>query len=184
MIKFKEIFNDVYRIFPEVHSDERGFFSEDYNKNKFSEIGISDDFVQDNISLSSKKFTVRGLHFQKKPFQQSKLLKVLEGSIFDVFVDLRKASKTYKKFDTVELSEEDGWIYIPEGYAHGFCTLKDNTKVLYKVNQFYDQDSDSGIIYNDSSFNISWPCEENNIVISEKDKKLLNFNKLEDLLDF
>jgi len=184
LIKFKEILKGVYRVFPEKHIDERGNFSEDYNKNKFSEIGILDDFVQDNISLSLKKFTVRGLHFQKKPFQQSKLIKVLEGSIFDVFIDLRKSSQTYKEVGTVELSKDDGWIYIPEGFAHGFCTLTENTKVLYKVNQFYDQESDSGIIYNDPSFNIKWPCVEKDMIISEKDKKLLSYSELEELLDF
>ena len=177
------IFSDVMRVEPIIHSDERGSFSEDYNFKEFSKIGIEDKFLQDNISLSLKRNTIRGMHFQKKPFSQSKLVKVLSGSIFDVFIDLRKQSSTCQKYGSVTLGNGEGWLYIPEGFAHGFCTLEDDTKVLYKVNKAYNSDSDSGIIYNDPFFSINWPLSTNSTILSKKDKNLSSWEDIKDKVD-
>lgn len=177
------IFSDVLRVEPTIHSDERGSFSEDYNYEEFSKIGIEDTFVQDNISLSLKRNTVRGMHFQLKPFSQSKLIKVLSGSIFDVFIDLRTQSKTYEKYGSMTLSYGEGWLYIPEGFAHGFCTLEDNTSVLYKVNNIYNPDSDSGIIYDDNFFSINWPISRNQVILSEKDQNLSSWEEIKDKVE-
>tara|TARA_B100001173_G_scaffold27466_1_gene21603 strand:- start:245 stop:796 length:552 start_codon:yes stop_codon:yes gene_type:complete len=179
-----KLFNDVFKISPRLHSDERGTFKEDYNKKEFFKLNIKDNFVQDNISFSEHKNTIRGLHFQLKPHAQSKLIKVLNGSIFDVFVDLRKESLSYSKFESFTLTKNDGWIYIPEGFAHGFCTLEDKTTVQYKVNNYYYKDSDRGIIWNDPFFNINWPLEGREPIISEKDKKLPTWNKISQDIDF
>ncbi len=182
-MRSETIFSDVVKVEPTIHSDERGSFSEDYNYEKFINIGIDDKFIQDNISLSLKKNTVRGLHFQLKPFSQSKLIKVLSGSIFDVFVDLRKYSKTYEEYDSTIIGVNDGWLYIPEGFAHGFCTLEDNTKVLYKVNNFYNSEHDSGIIFNDPLFSIKWPLSIKETILSQKDKNLPSWEELRDKVD-
>tara|TARA_B100000902_G_scaffold217504_1_gene206709 strand:- start:185 stop:745 length:561 start_codon:yes stop_codon:yes gene_type:complete len=167
-----KLFSDVCMISPKLINDERGFFSEDYNKKKFDEIGIKDNFIQDNISFSKQKNTIRGLHFQRKPFEQSKLIKVIQGSIFDVFIDLRKNSKYYQQYDSCFLKPNDGWVYIPAGFAHGFCTLENDTIVSYKVNNYYNKNLDSGILWSDPFFSINWPLEIKEPVISEKDTNL------------
>ncbi|MDA9904428.1 dTDP-4-dehydrorhamnose 3,5-epimerase [Hyphomicrobiales bacterium] len=184
MMKKIKLFNDVFKISPHLHSDERGTFTEDYNKNEFFKLNINDNFLQDNISFSEHKNTIRGLHFQLKPHSQSKLIKVIDGSIFDVFIDLRKESSTYNKFESFILKKNDGWIYIPEGFAHGFCTLENKTTVHYKVNNYYDKNSDKGIIWNDPFFNINWPLEGNEPIISEKDKKLPMWSIISQDIDF
>tara|TARA_B100000212_G_scaffold308681_1_gene258575 strand:- start:3331 stop:3885 length:555 start_codon:yes stop_codon:yes gene_type:complete len=166
------LFSDVCRIAPELINDERGFFSEDYNKKKFDEIGITDNFIQDNISFSKHKNTIRGLHFQREPHEQSKLVKVVKGSIFDVFIDLRENSKYYQQYDSCLLKPDDGWIYIPSGFAHGFCTLEKDTIVSYKVNNYYNKNFDCGILWNDPFFSINWPLEIEAPVISDKDVNL------------
>lgn len=178
------LFNDVVRICPLAYSDERGTFSEDYNKKDFLKLNIEDNFLQDNISFSEHKNTIRGLHFQIKPHAQSKLIKVLDGSILDIFIDLRKKSLNYNKFQSFTLTKNDGWIYIPEGFAHGFCTLEDKTTVHYKVNNYYDKNSDKGIIWNDPFFNINWPLEGKEPIISEKDKKLPLWSEISQDIDF
>ena len=163
------LFSDVIKILPFLYKDIRGFFSEDYNKKDFSKLGITANFIQDNVSFSRYKNTIRGLHFQLKPFAQSKLVKVINGSIYDVFIDLREKSPTYGEFGSYNLSKNDGWIYIPEGFAHGFCTLEDNTIVSYKVNQYYNKNSELGILWNDSFFSINWPLKGAKPIISDKD---------------
>ena len=178
------LFSDVVKVIPSCHKDDRGYFSEDYNKKDFLKLDIKDNFLQDNVSFSMYKNTIRGLHFQKNPFAQSKLVKVVRGSIFDVFIDLRKKSSTYQKFGTHNLYQNEGWIYIPEGFAHGFCTLEDNTVVSYKVNQYYSANEDSGILWSDSIFDISWPLDNKEPIISEKDLGLPLWKDLSNKINF
>ena len=183
-MKIKTIFNDVMLITPIIHEDNRGFFSEIFNKEVFEKKGIKDNFLQDNLSFSLQKNTLRGIHFQKKPYEQTKLIKVIKGSIFDVFIDLRQNSKTFEQFDFINLKEGDGWLYIPKGYAHGFCTTASETIITYKVDNYYYPESDSGIIWNDTSFDIPWPIKGDNLLISEKDSKLPTWEKLKEINNF
>jgi dTDP-4-dehydrorhamnose 3,5-epimerase len=158
--------------------DNRGVFFETYNKNKLQEFGINNHFCQDNFSYSAFKNTIRGLHFQKEPTVQSKLILPLQGKIFDVIVDLRRDSPEYLKIYTYVLdSREPSCVYVPKGFAHGFCTLEDNTCVQYKVDDYYSPLDDGGIIWNDPDLNIEWPLD-GAPVISEKDAKLPNFKDL------
>lgn len=158
-----------------IHSnkfyDERGFFSEIYNSSDLS--GLNVQFVQDNLSFSSKKGTLRGLHFQKPPHEQAKLVRVLKGAIYDVAVNLVKGDPNYLKVTTAYLSE-DNWnqFFIPAGYAHGFITLEENTEVLYKVSNFYNKESDSGIIWSDPKLDIDWGFPHDEIHTSKKDSNL------------
>jgi len=183
-MKTVNIFNDVKKIHPTIYSDTRGSFSEDYNYEKFSKIGITDSFVQDNISISKKKGTIRGLHFQLNEYAQSKLIKVISGSILDVFIDLRRDSVNFEQYSSINLTEDDGWLYIPRGYAHGFCTLQDDTIVMYKVDNYFNSDNDSGIIFNDDFFKINWPVKEEHAVISEKDKSLSKWLNIKEKIGF
>ena len=165
---------DVVLVKPRVFSDERGFFMETYKKSDFEKAGIETNFVQDNHSKSVKG-VLRGLHFQKEPKAQGKLVRCLKGKIFDVAVDIRKNSPTFGKWVGYELSEENKYmLWIPEGFAHGFLTLEDNTEIFYKVsNSEYSPEHDAGIIWNDEDINIKWPIENiENLILSEKDKKL------------
>ncbi len=161
----------VFKIQPVVHRDHRGFFMEWYSAEKFSKAGIENRFVQDNHSCSKEKGILRGLHFQKPPFAQAKLVRVLQGKIFDVAVDLRKSSPTYGKWVGFELSEENRtMLFIPVGFAHGFVTLEPDTHVEYKVDALYVPNYDSGIIWNDPEINIPWPIEKP--ILSPKDANL------------
>jgi len=171
-MKKEMVFNDVVLIRPKIFEDSRGFFSEAYNKESIKNLGIDVDFVQDNISFSKCANTMRGLHFQSPPFSQSKLIKVLSGSIFDIFIDLRKNSNTYERHGSFILKPEDGWLFIPKGFAHGFVTMTDNTNVLYKVDSYYNKDCEYGIHWSDSSLSIDWPINLSNLIISEKDSNL------------
>tara|TARA_B110000003_G_C16617930_1_gene522001 strand:- start:129 stop:689 length:561 start_codon:yes stop_codon:yes gene_type:complete len=180
MIDVQNIFSDVKYIPLNIYNDKRGFFSEIYNQNVFKKHGISNSFIQDNISYSLKKNTLRGLHFQLKPFSQAKMIKVLKGSIYDVFIDLRKDSDEFEKHGFFELNQEQGWLLIPNGFAHGFLTTSDQTTVIYKVDNYYNKEKESGIIWNDSSFKIKWPCNKNNLIISEKDNSLLTWNSIKE----
>ena len=174
MLKFKiakcEI-EGLYILEPKVFYDDRGYFMETYNQNDFDELGLNMKFVQDNES-KSKRGVLRGLHFQKK-HPQGKLVRVIKGSVYDVAVDIRKNSKTFGKWVGVELSEENKkQFYIPEGFAHGFLVLSEEAQFVYKCSDFYYPEDEGGIIYNDSTINISWPIPEDmEVVISEKDKK-------------
>ena len=158
-------------ITPTVFGDARGYFMETYNQNDFDELGLNMKFVQDNES-KSKRGVLRGLHFQKK-HPQGKLVRVIKGSVYDVAVVIRKNSKTFGKWVGVELSEENKkQFYIPEGFAHGFLVLSEEAQFVYKCSDFYYPEDEGGIIYNDSTINISWPIPEDmEVVISEKDKK-------------
>ena len=163
--------NGAFLIKPEIYSDNRGCFYESYNKNKFSKIiGRDVNFVQDNYS-KSKKNVLRGLHFQKSPKSQGKLIKVLSGEIFDVIVDIRKSSKTFKKWQGISLSSESmDQIWIPEGFAHGFLTLSNFAEVIYKVTEFYDPNLESFVRYDDPDLMIDWP-KTSNYILSKKDKE-------------
>tara|TARA_B100001142_G_C14278271_1_gene633783 strand:- start:268 stop:804 length:537 start_codon:yes stop_codon:yes gene_type:complete len=173
----KNLFSGVIHLEPTNFLDERGFFRENFNKRQFEEHSISFEPLQDNFSFSKKEGTIRGLHFQKDPYDQAKIIYVLAGSIFDVFLDIRKNSKTFGMFDSIKLSPDSGCIYIPKGFAHGFCTLEDNTTVMYKVDNYYNKDSESGIKWSDNDLSINWP-KYNEYLISEKDKKLGRFKDL------
>jgi dTDP-4-dehydrorhamnose 3,5-epimerase len=138
--------------------DARGFFSETYNARAFAEAGIGSVFVQDNHSLSREKGTVRGLHFQRPPHAQEKLVRVARGRILDVAVDLRRGSPNYGEHIEVELDDRDGrQIYIPAGFAHGFCTLEPDTEVIYKVTDFWTPASEDGLLWSDPALAIAWP---------------------------
>ncbi len=159
---------DVYIITPRVYGDNRGYFMETYSKKDFFDAGLTYDFVQDNQS-KSKMGVLRGLHFQKS-FPQAKLVRVLEGEVFDVAVDLRKNSKTYGKWVGVVLSEENKKQFmVPRGFAHGFVVLSEKATFAYKCDEFYHPEDEGGIMYNDSDINIKWPYQ-GEIVLSEKDK--------------
>ncbi|KOP39500.1 dTDP-4-dehydrorhamnose 3,5-epimerase [Flavobacterium sp. WLB] len=163
---------DLVIIEPVIFGDERGYFFESYNKIKFKNLGIDIDFVQDNQSFS-KYGTLRGLHYQNPPFAQTKLVRVLEGEIIDVAVDLRKDSTSYGKVFSILLSAENKkQLLIPKGFAHGFSVISETASVMYKCDQFYDKESEGGIKFNDSSLNIDWGMDLKDAIISEKDQKL------------
>lgn len=156
---------------PKVHSDPRGFFYESYRKELFVANGITDDFVQDNISRSAKG-VLRGLHYQLPPRAQAKLMRVLCGSVFDVVVDIRPGSKTFGEYFSIILSAENKkMLYVPRGFAHGFCVLQDGTEFLYKVSDYYSPQHEAGLPWDDPSLAIPWPQLDREIILSEKDKK-------------
>jgi dTDP-4-dehydrorhamnose 3,5-epimerase len=164
----------AYIIKPKVFQDERGFFVESYSEKVFAENRIDAKFVQDNHSLSVKKGVLRGLHFQLPPNEQAKLVRVTRGKVYDVVVDIRKNSPTYGKWEGVELSAENfKMLFVPRGFAHAFLTLEDNTEFMYKVDNFYAPESDSGIIWDDPDLAIDWPIKDP--FLSEKDSKLQKF---------
>jgi dTDP-4-dehydrorhamnose 3,5-epimerase len=161
---------DVKLLHPVKHGDGRGFFSETYNQKRFHEAGITSDFIQDNHVFSSRKGTLRGLHFQTGPFAQAKLIRVTRGRMFDVAVDIRKGSPTFGQHVVTILSAEE-WnqVFIPVGFAHGLCTLEDNTEVIYKVTAPYSPEHDKGLSWNDPALGIEWPIAANEAVISDRD---------------
>ena len=180
MILTKTKIKDLVILEPKIFNDERGYFYESYNKNTLKELGIKVEFVQDNQSLSSKG-VLRGLHFQKPELAQAKLVRVISGSVLDVAVDIRKDSETYGQYISVLLSDKNHKIfYIPEGFAHGFLTLEDNTIVNYKCSNLYSKEHDCGLMWNDKDINIDWTFlnDDSNTtpIISEKDKNNINFN--------
>ncbi|MFP4418174.1 MAG: dTDP-4-dehydrorhamnose 3,5-epimerase [Chitinivibrionales bacterium] len=163
--------NDLWIIQPKVFKDNRGFFLESFSHKWFQAQNIPINFVQDNHSLSVKRGVLRGLHFQKPPAAQSKLIRVVSGAIYDVAVDLRKNSPNFGQWFAAELSAENfRMLLVPAGFAHGFCTLTDNTEVIYKVDAYYSPENDRGIRWNDPALNITWPVKEP--ILSEKDSRL------------
>lgn len=161
---------DVLILEPELFEDNRGYFMESYNENLLKELGIDIDFKQDNQSLSIPAGTLRGLHYQLNPKAQTKLVRVVKGVIFDVAVDIRKGSSTYGKWVGVILSEYNKrQLLVPKGFAHGFCTLVENTEVFYKVDEYYSKENDRGIYWADPALNIMWPMKK--VITSEKDSK-------------
>tara|TARA_R100000808_G_scaffold12465_1_gene31019 strand:+ start:4798 stop:5343 length:546 start_codon:yes stop_codon:yes gene_type:complete len=168
MKKIKTHIEDLALIEPNVLEDSRGYFFESFNKQKFHDLGITADFLQDNQSLSQKG-VLRGLHFQSPPYSQAKLVRAIHGSILDVAVDIRKDSKTYGEYSSHILSAQNKkMLYIPDGFAHGFLTLENNTIVQYKCSALYNKESEGGIRWNDPTINIHWgTCEAP--IISHKD---------------
>jgi dTDP-4-dehydrorhamnose 3,5-epimerase len=164
---------EVKLVKPPRFRDARGVFSEIYNRNALSAGGIATDFVQDNCSVSVPSGTIRGLHFQAPPMAQAKIVMVLRGRMRDVVVDCRKGSPTFGRHVGVDL-DGDEWqqLFVPEGFAHGFCTLEPDTMVLYKVSAPYAPKLDGGIAWNDPDLGIDWPVAAGNAVVSEKDKQL------------
>jgi dTDP-4-dehydrorhamnose 3,5-epimerase len=170
----KTFIEDLLIIEPQLFKDERGFFYESYNKNN---LDINIVFVQDNESKSYKG-VIRGLHFQAPPFEQTKLVRCISGNILDVAVDLRTNSKTYGKFFSIELSSKNNkQLFIPKGFAHGFQVLSEIAIVNYKVDEYYNPDSESGLIWNDKDLSIDWNLDLKPI-LSKKDLKLISFKEL------
>ncbi|MCQ2286560.1 MAG: dTDP-4-dehydrorhamnose 3,5-epimerase [Bacteroidales bacterium] len=153
---------------PTVYKDDRGYFFESYNAKRFKEHGIMDDFVQDNQSCSSKG-VIRGLHFQRPPFAQAKLVRAVRGSVMDVAVDIRRGSPTYGKWFSVILTDENQWqFYLPVGFAHGFVALEENTIFAYKCGAYYNKPSEGSILFDDPDVGVNWNVESP--LVSEKDK--------------
>ncbi len=166
---------------PGLFIDERGYFFESYNKLKFAEAGINVDFIQDNESKSSKG-VLRGLHFQREPFAQGKLVRVIKGAVLDVAVDLRRTSSTFGKWNSIILTEQNKLMYwIPAGFAHGFLTLEDDTIFSYKCTGIYHKPSESALLWNDDDLAIKWNIE--NPILSAKDIKAPTFKEYIQSLD-
>ncbi len=161
----------VVEITPKKFGDHRGFFSEVFKRSALRDANIAIDFVQDNHSMSQAVGVVRGLHYQKPPYAQAKLIRVVRGAIFDVAVDIRQASPTFGEHVSRILSA-DNWkqLLIPAGFAHGFATLEPDTEVLYKVNAPYAPDHEAGILWNDPALGINWPVDDSTVTLSDKDK--------------
>jgi dTDP-4-dehydrorhamnose 3,5-epimerase len=164
---------------PRVHRDHRGFFSETYNKSALRISGIDLDFVQENHSLSAQRGVIRGLHFQVPPYAQDKLVRVIRGSIFDVALDLRRTYPTYGKHVARLISAAD-WnqILVPIGFAHGFCTLEPDTEVIYRASNYYSQEHDRGVLWDDPDLAIDWPVSPREAILSDKDRKHPRFSEL------
>ena len=164
---------------PKVFIDERGYFFESFHKEKFQQLtNIEVDFLQDNEAFSNRG-VVRGLHFQKGQYAQAKLIRVVKGKVLDIVVDLRSGSKTFGKHFSIILSEENKkQLFVPRGFAHGYAVLEDNTLFSYKCDNYYNKESEGGVIYNDKDLQIDWMLEENEIQLSEKDIKLTNFKTI------
>ena len=170
----------VKLIRPERHSDHRGYFVETWNRRRFAEAGIDFDFVQDNLSCSVSAGTIRGLHYQLPPHAQARLVRVARGSIFDVAVDLRRASPTFGRHVSAVLSAEGGeQLFIPIGFAHGFCTLEPGTEVAYKASAFFSPQHDCGIAWNDPGIGVAWPLDRRKPVLSDKDRALPRLSEIE-----
>ena len=174
---------DLIIIEPTVFGDDRGYFLESYNQNKFEEVMGTTSFVQDNESKSSKG-VLRGLHFQKPPFEQSKLVRCIEGEVLDVAVDIRKNSRTFGDHVAVLLSGDNKrQLFVPRGFAHGFVVLSDSATFAYKVDNIYAPNYDAGIRWNDKELNIQWGIEDREILVSVKDAALPFFLELESPFD-
>ena len=167
---------DVILVEPKLFEDSRGYFVETYNQKDFEEAGIKENFVQDNFSFS-KKGVIRGLHFSKSPHETVKLVRCISGEILDVAVDVRPNSPTFGKWVSEILSSDNRkMLFIPKGFAHGFCALSDTVEIVYKVNDYYFPESEQGIIYNDRDLAINWPISDP--IMSDKDKILPSFKDL------
>ena len=180
MKKIETKIKGVYIIEPDVHGDERGWFMESYNEKSFKDMGIDNVFVQDNMSFSAQKGTLRGLHYQREPYAQAKLVRCTRGKVIDVAVDIREGSPTYGEYVAVELSEENKTMFfLPHGMAHGFLTLTDNVEFQYKCDNLYNKESEGSIRYDDKTIGIDWGTLLNVIepVLSEKDKKAPKFGE-------
>mgnify|MGYP001242411019 FL=1 len=176
MIFEKANLNDLVIVKPEENFDPRGLFSRTFCKKEFEENGLDVNISQCNTSFNLKKATLRGMHYQIKPFEEKKLVRCTSGSIYDVVVDIRKDSSTYSQWFGIELSSKNRFaIYIPNGFAHGFITLEDNSEVFYQMSNFFHPQSSRGLRWNDEAFKISWPLKPK--IISEKDLSYSDFIK-------
>jgi dTDP-4-dehydrorhamnose 3,5-epimerase len=175
---------DIKILSPERFGDHRGFFSETYNRRALAEAGLELDFVQDNDSVSAERGTVRGLHFQIPPFAQHKLVRVVRGAILDVAVDLRRGSPTRGRHVAVQISAEE-WnqVFVPAGFAHGFCTLKPDTHIVYKVTSHYSPQHDKGLLWSDPALGIQWPVSAAEAVLSQRDTQWPRLAELPDYFD-
>ena len=176
----KTYFNkEVLVINTKQFHDKRGFFTEFYNKNNFKKIGLTKIFKQDNFSLSKKKYTFRGIHLQKKPYRQAKLVRVVIGKVIDLIIDLRKNSKTFGNYKKVILSDKNNdMVYIPEDFGHAFLTLTSNTMVNYKVTDFYSPESEITINYKDNDLNLDFAQLNNKkFIVSKKDLEGISLNE-------
>ncbi len=175
LIKERRI-RGVFEIQLDSHEDKRGFFMRIYDTQLFEEYKIHRKWVQENHSLSVEKGVIRGMHFQFPPHSETKLIRVVHGEIYDVFIDLRKDSPTFGQWDGIILSADNKkMIYIPRGFAHGFCTLTENCEILYKMDNYYSPNSEGSIKWNDPNLKIDWPV--NNPILSEKDLKAKSFKE-------
>jgi dTDP-4-dehydrorhamnose 3,5-epimerase len=174
-MRFTEMrLKSAYIVEPEKMPDDRGFFARTWCQQEFKEHGLNSTFLQCNISFSARKGTLRGMHYQTAPFEEAKYVRCARGSIYDVIIDLRPDSETFKQWMAVELDEENGkMLYVPEGFAHGFLTRVDNTEVLYQMSAVFMPAYARGVRWNDPAFGISWPGEV--MVISEKDTHYPDF---------
>jgi len=170
---------DLVIIEPDVFGDHRGWFSETYNKEKLAEFGITYDFIQDNQSFSATVGTLRGLHYQLAPKAQTKLIRCIRGAIFDVAVDLRQDSPTFKQWFGIELTADNyKQLLVPQGFAHGFMTLTPDVEVQYKVDDVYSKEHERSLLWNDKTIDIKWPLDVQP-VLSEKDSEAPTFDKAE-----
>lgn len=173
---------DLFIIEPKVFGDHRGYFFESYNQRAFHKLGIKNNFVQDNESLSSYG-TLRGLHFQKREYAQAKLVRVVKGKVLDVVIDIRPNSKTFGKHFSCELSEENKKMFlVPRGFAHGFIVLSESAIFQYKCDNFYSPENEAGIIWDDPDLGIDWLVPKDKTILSEKDLLLPFFKDIKDLL--
>jgi len=175
LIFIKTELEGAYIVELEKIEDERGFFSRSWDKKKFQELNLNPSLVQCNVSFNKLKGTLRGMHFQAQPYEEARLVRCTRGSIFDVIIDLRKKSNTFKRWLGIELSEHNyNMLYVPEGFAHGFQTLEDNTEVFYQMSEEYMPEYTRGVKWNDESFQIKWPIKPT--VVSQKDMSYTAFN--------
>jgi len=179
MIVTETFLKGCFIIEPKVFGDKRGSFFEIFNKKIFkNKTGLEIDFVQDNQS-TSQRGALRGLHMQKGIFSQAKLVRVVKGSVLDVVVDVRKDSLTYGKHFSIELSEDNNkQLFVPRGFLHGFVTLEDRTIFSYKCDNYYNKEAELGVIYNDKDLNIDWKLNEKDLIVSSKDKELVELETL------
>jgi dTDP-4-dehydrorhamnose 3,5-epimerase len=174
MIFLETELKGAYIIELELMEDERGFFARSWCKEEFERYGLNSDLVQCNISFNKKKGTLRGMHYQISPHEEAKLVRCIRGAIYDVIIDIRESSETYMQWTGVELTADNRKaLYIPEGFAHGFQTIEDNSELFYQMSEFYHPECSRGIRWDDSAFNIKWPIEE--VIISSKDN---NYRKV------
>lgn len=173
----------TFEIELEPIGDTRGFFMRTFDINEFNNLGLNKLWVQENHSRSTQKGIIRGLHFQLPPFTETKLVRCINGSVLDVFIDLREGSPTFGQWDSIELSAKNKkMIFIPRGFAHGFCTLSEVSEVLYKVDNFYSREHEKGLLWNDNSMKIDWPT--NQPILSEKDTKNMTFKEFKKLINW
>lgn len=167
MVFSETVLNGVYVIEPERFEDERGFFAPSFSQREFEARGLASRFVENNISYNRRRGTLRGLHYQVAPYSQAKLVRCTRGSIFDVAVDLRPASPTFRQWVSVELTDQNRLMfYVPGDLAHGFQTLEDDTEVFYQVSEFYQPDAYRGLRWDDPAFNITWPLPRERVILA------------------